>query len=179
MEEKKTWFDYLGQVFGLFGLLVTLMCVFCLLFGEAAQGISSMFVLGAEGISIATLGQYLLVSALNVAVRAFFFSDFLIQDKPLAFRTAGMVGTNILIVVCFIFVFGWFPVNMWKPWVMFLFCFCFCFAASTLIVAWKERVENRRMEAALRQLKENGGQRGSRAETGERIGKSGKSKEKE
>ncbi len=156
MEERRTVFDYLARVFGMFGGMVALMSVFCLLFGESAKGISTMFALGKNGIAMGTLGQYFLVSVLTELLRIVFFTDILVKDKPVVFRTAGMVGSEIFIIVCFICLFGWFPVNMWQPWVMFFLCFLLCFAVSTAVTAWRERAENRRMETALRKLKQEG-----------------------
>ncbi len=160
MEERRTVFDYLARVFGMFGGMVALMSVFCLLFGESAKGISTMFALGGQGIAVGTLGQYFLVSVLTELLRIAFFTDIFVKDKPIVFRTAGMVGCEIIVIVCFICMFGWFPVNMWRPWVMFFLCFLLCFAVSTAVTAWRERAENRRMETALQELKEKGKREG-------------------
>lgn len=156
MEERKTIFDYLAQVFCMFGIMVTILCIFCLCFGADAKGISTMFALGAEGLTIATLGQYMLVAIVITAVRVVFFTDCIIQNRSLAFRTAGMMISVVVVIVISVWVWDWFPVTMWEPWVMFGLCFGICVLISTLIVAWKEKIENDRMEEALERLKKEG-----------------------
>lgn len=156
MEERKTIFDYLAQTFCMFGVMVVMLCGFCLLFGADAQNISSMFGLGREGLAISTLGQYMIVAMIVTAARVLFFTDYVIQNKSLAFRTAGMMGTMIGVIILCIFAWDWFPVDMWQPWVMFIMCFVICATVSILVVAWKEKIENRRMEEALERLKKEG-----------------------
>ena len=161
MEERRTVFDYLARVFGMFGGMVALMSVFCLLFGESAKGISTMFALGGQGIAVGTLGQYFLVSVLTELLRIAFFTDIFVKDKPIAFRTAGMVGCEIIVIVCFICMFGWFPVNMWQPWAAFFLTFLFCSAAGLLLMSLKEKAENRKMEEALNKIKKEQGRKAS------------------
>ena len=52
MEKRRTLFDYLGQVFMLFGWIIFILNIFCRIFGESARGYSTMFVLGNEGLSV-------------------------------------------------------------------------------------------------------------------------------
>ncbi|MCM1088424.1 MAG: hypothetical protein NC419_09720 [Muribaculaceae bacterium] len=154
MEEKKTIFSYLGQVFMIFGITIAILNLLCLLFGENAQTVSTMFALGKEGISVATMLQFLLVSVGTVVFRFIFFTDAVIKDMRLTVRTIGMVIAEILMIVVFVLVFDWFPADNWQPWGMFLLCFIVCFGVSVTITDWKERLENKRMEAALARLKE-------------------------
>lgn len=156
MEERRNIFDYLTQIFCTFGITVVLLTILCQLFGEDAKQISGMFALGSEGIAVSTLGQYFMVAVLTTGARIFFFTDYVIKNKTLAFRMAGMMGTEIAIIVVFVCMFDWFPVNDWLPWVMFVLCFLGCAVVSTLIVAWKEKLENKSMEEALERLKKEG-----------------------
>ena len=68
MEERKTIFDYLGQVFTIYGISIALMCVFCVLFGDGAKDFSSLFALGKEGLSTATMAQFLVISVCIVGI---------------------------------------------------------------------------------------------------------------
>lgn len=65
-----------------------------------------------------------------------------------------MVLLVLLATAVFVVLFGWFPINMWQSWMMFFLSFGICFFISTLLTAWKERVENRKMEEALKKLKQ-------------------------
>lgn len=154
MEERKTIFDYLEQVFIIFGITLVVLNVFCLLFGEAAKEFSTMFSLGSKGLSVFTMAQFLLVSAIVVALRFLFFTDVIIKNMPVIRRTMCMVIIVLIIISVFISVFGWFPIDMWQPWAMFFLCFSICFFLSTMVTGMKEKAENRKMEEALNRIKQ-------------------------
>ena len=73
MEKKRTIFDYLGQVLMIFGITILILNVFCVVFGENAKEISTMFAMGSDGISVSTSFQFLLVSIIVVVLRFLFF----------------------------------------------------------------------------------------------------------
>lgn len=154
MKRNETVFDYVGQIFQIFGFTIVCLCVLCVLFGEDAKEISTLFVLGKNGLSIVTMLQFLLTSAIIVTLRFVFFTDGLIKKLPLAVRAACMLVLILLLIILFSVWFGWFPVNMWQPWVMFFICFGISAGASIIISILKEKVENRKMEEALQRLKQ-------------------------
>lgn len=154
MENRKTVFDYLGQMLIVFGFSTVVLDVFCLLIGEDAQRISTIYSLGKEGISVAASLQFLGVSACITGFRFVFFTDGIIRQMSVVMRTVCMfVSIIILIAVCAV-LFDWFPVDMWQPWAAFLLTFAFCSAASLLLMALKEKAENRKMEEALNRIKQ-------------------------
>lgn len=153
MEERKTIFDYVGQVFMIFGITVVIMNIFCVLFGASAREYSTMFSLGNAGLSVSTMAQYLLISAITVGLRYIFFTDVLIKNMSVAVRTVWMILLVLLSVAGFILIFDWFPADMWQPWAMFFICFGICFVISAFFTALKEKEENRRMQEALGKLK--------------------------
>ena len=73
MEERKTIFDYIGQIFQVFGFSMIVLNIFCLLFGEDASEFSKMFSLGKEGLSVPTMLQFFSVAVWVVFLRFFFF----------------------------------------------------------------------------------------------------------
>lgn len=156
MEEKRTIFDYLAQVLTIFGFTILTIAVFCLVFGNSAKDFSTLFELGTQGIPINIIFQFLLVSVLITGVRFIFFTDTFIKKMPVWLRTICMSTVIVVIIAVFIIVFHWFPVNMWKPWVMFFISFGISFLGSYFITKIKEDIENRRMDEALRRLKEKG-----------------------
>lgn len=139
MEERKNIFDYLGEVFCIFGITVTILCVFCILFGEDAREMSTLFQMGREGLAVVTMGQFFIVSVLTTTVRVLFFTDILIKHLSVAFRTAGMMVSTVLIVILFSFLCGWFPINMWQPWVMFGLCFAASAGISTAVAYCRKK----------------------------------------
>jgi len=156
MEERKTVFDYLGQIFTIFGITVAILNVFCVLFGEDAKEISTMFSLGDNGLSVSIMAQFFLVSVITVTLRFLFFTDVIIKDMSLTARTICMVMLVLVTIAAFIIFFEWFPVNMWQPWVMFFICFSISFIFSILVTMIKEKAENKKMEEALKRIKEEG-----------------------
>lgn len=152
MEERKNIFDFMGHVFMQFGISMILLCVICRLFGEDAKEISTMFRMGREGIGLDTMCQFFLITVLITLTRTAFFTDVLLKNASVVVRTAGMLCSVVVLVAVFSVIFGWFPVNMWEPWAMFFLCLCVCFAVSMGVVYCKERLENRRMEEALKNM---------------------------
>lgn len=154
MDEKKSIFDYLAQVMIVFGFAMLVMNILCLTCGDSAKGFSSMFELGSQGVPAKTVFQFLCVSVLITGLRIVFFTDVLIKKMPIWLRTVCMLVSVVIIIAAFIALFHWFPVDMWQPWVMFFVCFAISFLGSYFVMAIKEKAENRRMEEALRRLKE-------------------------
>lgn len=157
MEEKKTIFDYLAQVMIVFGFAMLTLNIFCLIFGNDAKDFSALFQLGDQGIPVEIALQFLCVSTLITGVRFVFFTDVMIQKMPIWLRTICMLLFTVTMIAVFIVIFHWFPVNMWQPWAMFFLCFGLSVLGSFFVVIVKEKVENKRMEEALRRLQEKEG----------------------
>lgn len=73
---------------------------------------------------------------------------------PELYRICLMLLCSVLVIVLFIILFKWFPVQMWQAWVMFVLCFAICFGASVWIMSVKNRMENEKLEENLEYLKE-------------------------
>ena len=157
MEDRKTLFDYAGQAFITFGFSIVALNLFCTLVGEYAQDVSSIYSMGKEGLSTATMMQFFGVSVCITGLRFLFFTDRIIRQMSITMRTVCMLLSIIgLIVVCAL-MFEWFPVDMWQSWAGFLITFALCFTGSMFVARLKEKTENRKMEEALQRLKEQDG----------------------
>lgn len=154
MEEKKNIFDYLAQVLIIFGFSMLILNLFCIVFGDSAQSMSSMFALGSRGLAVETVFQFLVTSILVVSLRFFFFTDRFIKHMSLPLRTVCMLGSVLLAMAVFIVRFQWFPADFRLGWVMFFVCFLFSFVCSYLVMLLKEKTENRKLREALDKLKE-------------------------
>lgn len=159
MDREKTIFDYLGQVMIVFGFSMIVLNVFCLLIGEDAKSISTIYSLGEKGVSVVTAMQFLGVSACITGFRFLFFTDRIINRMSVTLRTGCMFAAIIILVAACAVMFDWFPVNMWQPWAAFLATFALCAAASIFVMILKEKAENKKMEEALRRIKEEQGKR--------------------
>ncbi|MDE7271254.1 MAG: hypothetical protein K2N81_12375 [Acetatifactor sp.] len=156
MEKKKTIFDYLAHVMIIFGFTMLGMNIFCLAVGNSAKGVSTMFELGSQGIPVKIAFEFLCLSALIVGVQFVFFTDIFIKRMSIWLRTTCMLSAVLIIIIVFVIMFHWFPLNMWQPWVLFFVCFGISFLGSCLVMTIKEKIENRRMEEALQRLKTKG-----------------------
>lgn len=154
MEDKKNIFDFAGMVLIIFGFSMIFMMVFTVICGEDARGFSTMFALGKQGVPVAVMAQFLFMAVLIVLTRWVFFTDFLIKKSSMTIRTIGMLLTVLLISAGFIIAFGWFPVNMWKPWFLFFIDFGISTGISLIVVSLKEKIENKKMEEGLKRLRE-------------------------
>lgn len=157
MEDRKTLFDYIGQVFIIFGFSIVILNLFCALVGEYAQDVSSIYSLGKEGLSTATMMQFFGVSICITILRFLFFTDRVIRQMSITTRTVCMLLSIIALIIVSALMFEWFPVDMWQPWAGFLITFALCFTGSMFVTRMKEKTENRKMEEALQRLKEQDG----------------------
>lgn len=155
MEKEKTIFDYIGQVFVIFGVTVVILNLFCVLFGEDAKEISSLFALGSNGISVSTTMQFLFVSTMVVALRYLFFTDRIIKNMSVPARTGAMYFAIIVFVMICNWGFDWFPTDMWQAWLGFVLSFGACSIISTFTVVVKDRLENKKMQDALERMKQD------------------------
>ncbi len=154
MKRCETVFDYLKQIFGIYGVTVLGLHFFCLIFGENVKEFSTLFALGNQGLSTVTMQQFFLLSTIIATLRFILFSDGLIRKVPISIRTITMFSLVFLCMIFFIYWFGWFPIDMWQPWVIFFVCFGISAGISTMLTTWKERLENKAMEEALQRLKQ-------------------------
>lgn len=156
MDEKKTVFSYITQIFVIFGVTMLILVILTVLCGEEAKEVSTIFAFGEKGISVTTILQFFLTSVLTATINMLFFSDGLIKKVPVWCRVVGMLLAEVLMIVIFVALFGWFPMDMWQPWVMFVLCFLVCFGISVAFTILKEKMENQKMEAALNRMKQEG-----------------------
>ncbi len=155
MQKKDDLLRALGQVMSIFGITVTILIVLTMIVGEDAKEYSTMFALGARGLTIETLAQFLLMAASLRGLCASLFSDKMISRISMTIRTCLLFFIIILFVAVCASVFGWFPLNDLKAWGGFLACFAACAFASAYIMAWKNDKENKELEEALKRLKES------------------------
>ena len=154
MEKEKTIFDYISQVFVIFGATVLILNMFCLLFGKDAKELSTLFSLGDQGLSVATMLQFLAMSVFITVWRFLFFTDKVIKNLSLSLRTAGMFTAVVLTIIMFVLLFGWFPLDDWKAWLGFAVSFVISVGLSLLLSVLKEKTEEEKMAKALERLKE-------------------------
>lgn len=132
---------------------MALLIVFALIFGESAKEISSLFLFGNQGIPLAVMAEFLLISFLTTCTEYLFFSEKVFRHMPGNKRAACMLLSTLTITSLAIWRFGWFPPGMWEPWIYFLLSFLVSVAVSIGVMCLKTKVENRRLEEGLERMK--------------------------
>ncbi len=154
MDKRSTVFGFLSQVFLIYGITTGLLNIFCVIFGKDAQGYSSIFSLAEAGVSVPTSLQFLLAVTIVTVLRIIFMTDILIKTMSVPARITMMFVSVFAVMIGFVFVFGWFPADDPLAWVMFIVCFAVSCTISVIISTIAERQENRRLEEALKRVKE-------------------------
>lgn len=153
MEDKKTVFYYISQVFATYGIILFIFIIFGITIGEGARGYSSLFELGNQGFSIATLLQLFILAILISIAQIAFLTDRWIKNMSLFFRNVLFLGTVIIAIVLFAIFFEWFPIYDVKAWIGFVLSFIVCTVVSVTISRLEEQAENKKMEQALNRFK--------------------------
>lgn len=154
MDQKLSIFDYLAQVFMIFGITTVLLNLFCLLFGESAREVSAIFSLGSEGVGVLTSFQFLLAIGLITILRVLFMTDHLVKKMSLTVRVIFLFTGAFIIILTFIVVCRWIPADVPAAWVLFIVCFAVSCTVSTLISMLHEKQENKKLAEALQKMKE-------------------------
>ena len=154
MDERKTITDYIAQIFGLFGFTMIIMMSFSILVGDDVCGYTTLFVSGTVGVPTAIMAQFLVLSIINVFIRFIFLTDHLIKEMALMLRIILTLLSVLLSSSIFIIIFGWFPVYMWQPWVLFIGSFLLCSAIGIFVTSVQNKKENKRMAEGLANLRE-------------------------
>ena len=101
MEENKTIFNYLGEIFAMFGIIVLMFVILGYLMDEEMREYSSLFALGKEGLSMSTLLQLFVLSVIISLGKNIFFTDRWIKNMALVVRIICFFAVIILAMVLF------------------------------------------------------------------------------
>ena len=153
MEDRKTIFEYIAQLFTTYGIMVVIFIVINLVIGDNARSVSTLFALGSDGLSAAMLLELLLLAFIITVAQNVFLSDILIKDMALIVRNVLFFLTIMIAITVFVIIFGWFPINEVGAWIGFIVSFAVCTAVSAVFMRLEERAENKKMQEALNRLK--------------------------
>lgn len=154
MDYRKTIFDYIGEIFATYGAIVLIFIVFDFALGSFAEGYSSFFVLGSNGLSLATLVQLFVFAILLKVFEWVFLTPLIIKRMAMSFRFIFMFLCCLICIIVFSIFYGWFPLNNAAAWIGFFISFAVSTLFSILLTHVRTRAENRKMEQALRKIKE-------------------------
>ena len=106
MDDKKTVFDYIKQLFTTYGIMVLIFIVINLIIGNEARSVSTLFALGSEGLSSATLLQLFFLALIITIAQNFFLSDILIKNMALIVRNILFFVTVMIAISVFVILFS-------------------------------------------------------------------------
>lgn len=149
MEDNKTIFNYISQVFATYGIIIAIFIILGCIIGEKAEGYSTLYEYGNQGFSIATLIQLFAMSVVISIGQILFLTDKWIKNLSIMIRSALFFIVVILAIVFFVIAFEWFPINDAKAWFGFLLSFAFCSLIGVVISRLREQAENKKMGQAL------------------------------
>ncbi|MBQ6016553.1 MAG: DUF3021 family protein [Clostridiales bacterium] len=149
MEDNKTIFSYLGELFATYGIIMLMFIILNLMLGDTAKGYSSFFEYGRGNLSTNTMLQLFLFAVIVCVTRNVFLTDRLIKKMSILARNLVFFLTITAVMIVFIILFAWFPVNDISAWIGFVISFAVCSAIGILISKLKEKAENQKMAQAL------------------------------
>lgn len=153
MEENKTIFNYLGQIFTTFGIIVLMFVILGSLMNEEIGQYSSLFELGKKGLSMSTLLQLFVLAMIISVGQIIFFTDRWIKNMVLVVRIICFFAVIIFTMVFFCCAFSWFPISDVKAWIGFIVSFSVCTSIGIVVCRMKEKAENKKMAQALQTIK--------------------------
>lgn len=155
MEERKSIFYYLGQIFMMYGIIIVIFIFLSAGADESAVHQSTLFALGKEGLTLGTLVQLFLFCVLLSGLRFLFLTDTVIKNLRIVCRSICFVVATVLVIILFVMLFSWFPINDLKAWIGFFTGYAVCTTAGILITLLKEKAENKKMEQLLKKIRES------------------------
>ncbi len=154
MDKKDYIIKFLNQMFLIFGITITILSLLCLVIGEKAQHVSTLFDMGYSGLSRETIFQVLLTSFFITLINTLVFSDLLKLYISKTKRTIILLCFVFGIMFIFIHLFRWFPTDILMNWLLFALCFVVSSFISIYITFTTEKTDDKNMEKALKELKE-------------------------
>lgn len=151
--------SFIRDTMNIFAVDILMLVAVTYFFGEEARGLSTMFQLGANGLALETIIQFFLSAAVIAGWRWLFFSQRILKNMMMLWRTLGMLFAVIVSMVGFIAVCGWFPVNNVEGWIGFIVSFAVCFGVSAGYMILKTHYQSRRYDELLKKYHDRyGGQ---------------------
>ena len=153
MEDKKSIFYYVSTVFATYGVIILIFVVLNMLIGEDAYGYSSLFEYGGKGLSVSSLIQLFVLSVIICVARNILFSDRWITNLSMLIRNTIFFGLITVVIVVFVLIFRWFPIDDIAAWIGFIVSFAVCSFLGVMISRIREKTENEKMNLALEKYK--------------------------
>ena len=156
MQKKETWLTgFMSSFFMIFTLEIIFVSLMGVFQGVDAGDYSTLYSLGNQGMSYATMFQLSLNAVVITGLVKLFFYEKFFGNMMIIWRTVLLLIAIIFVIIVFIIVFDWFPIDFIPGWIGFFASFGICFAASTSLMLIKTKLESRKYEELLEHYKQN------------------------
>jgi hypothetical protein len=152
--KNNTKSSYVAQTLILFSVNILMLMLLAMLVGDGAKEVSPLYQMGSKGLATETMLQFLLSSALIIALKNFFFSEKIFKNLMALWRTVLILFSVFVMSVLFIIIFRWFPLDDYLAWAGFLICFGGSCTLASLFMIIKTKWESRRYNELLSVYKE-------------------------
>ncbi len=152
-ENKTTIYNFATRVLVIFSIMVLFEMIVGIFYGDEAMLGSTMFQMGNKGIAYETIIQYLLSAIITISLNTIFFSDKIFKNMMAIWRLTIMLLCQMIIIIGFILVFNWFPVDSFIAWFVFLLSFAGSVIISLVVMALKSRSDSRKYDNLLMDYK--------------------------
>lgn len=153
MKDKRTIFSYGAEVLIIYAVGMIIMMLLVTVVGEEAREVSKMYSLGKEGVPIAVMWQFLVFSFMVTTIKGVCFDSKVLQHLSVILRAIIMMVSIVLVLLVFVVLFQWFPMEMWEAWVGFFLSFSLCTFGSVGVMILKTKLEDKKMEKGLENLR--------------------------
>ncbi len=150
MGKKEIVFNFLSQMFFIFGTTIVGLSIVSLLIGEKVQYVSTLFVMGYVGLTFETIFQLLLSSFFIVSINKLIFSNLIKSFSSRTSRTLFLLVSILVIVIIFTHLFKWLPRDVLNLWLIFLFILVLVSIIAVWVTYKIEKKDDKNMEHALK-----------------------------
>lgn len=135
------------------GITVSFFTAICgiaisgVLFGKEVMSVSSFYVQG--GISFYAVFQVMALAALLAVCNIVLDHPRVLSNMRLTYKIVLRIAISIALILPFIYVCRWFPVDNHEAWLGFVVCFLTCFTVATSLSIYATRKKDREYQKLL------------------------------
>jgi len=119
---------------------------------EWGEPLTGFFFVGG-GLAFSTIAQLFILAVVIAFLVTVFYSDRFFKKSMLLWRYAIMMALCVVVLCACVFIFGWFPTNVWQAWVSMIVVFVVAFSTCLIPMIVKTRKEDKKLEKQLSEYK--------------------------
>lgn len=150
-------FKIISQAAIIFSFMILFIIIIGNVFGDSVKEFSTMFQLGSSGVASSTVLQVVVSSLIISCLKAFLFSEKYFGNMMVLWRSVILILSIFIMIICFVIIFGWFPMDNVSAWISFILSFGVCTGVSTIIMVIKTKSESEKYDRLLTDYKNGKG----------------------